>query len=137
MPDNVDKNWRGPRYRPLRKVRTALGGIRRAVLLDFSVRYKLVVSVAFLATAAAFETVFHFLFVLAVTGLMLTAEMLNTAIESWCDYVQPRADERIRHIKDIAAGAALVAIAIWYAVLGVVLYELLASLGLFAPAAHG
>lgn len=137
MPDNVDKNWRGPRYRPLRKIRTALAGIRRAVLLDFSVRYKLVISVAFLATAAAFETVFHFLFVLAVTGLMLTAEMLNTAIESLCDYVQPRADARIRDIKDIAAGAALVAIAIWYAVLGVVLYELLAALGLFAPAAHG
>lgn len=120
-------------YHPLRKIRTALEGVWYAVFRDFSVRYKLIISVAFLAIAGIFETLFHFLFVLAVTGLMLATEILNTAIEALCDYAQPNYDDRIKHIKDMAAGATFIAIAIWYAVLGVVLYELLAATELFSP----
>lgn len=110
-------------FRPVRKVRTALAGLRSAVLLDFSVLYKLSLSIIFLIVTAVFETLFHFLFVLAVTGLMLIAEVLNTAVEALCDYIQPEYDERIKVVKDIAAGAAMIAIMIWYAVLLVVVYE--------------
>jgi len=49
------------------------------VFLDFSVRYKLIVSVIFLVLAGSFETLFHFLFVLTVTGMMLVTEILTTA----------------------------------------------------------
>lgn len=42
-------------------------------------------------------------------GLVWSAELLNTAIESLCDLVQPAQDERVRRIKDAAAGAVLVA----------------------------
>lgn len=130
-----ERDFRGAAsgYHPLRKIRTALAGVSHAVFRDFSVRYKLIISAAFLAIAGIFETLFHFLFVLAVTGLMLVAEILNTAIEALCDYVQPKYDDRIKHIKDMAAGATFIAIAIWYAVLGVVLYELLTATELFAP----
>lgn len=106
------------------------------MLGDFSVRYKLVLSVAFLALAGIFETLFHFLFVLAVTGLMLVAEILNTAIESLCDYVEPRYDPRIGKIKDMAAGATFIAIVIWYIVLGIVLYELFVGADLFSATAR-
>lgn len=123
-------------YHPLRKIRTALAGIRHAVFRDFTVRYKLIISVAFLALAAVYETLFHFLFVLAVTGLMLVAEILNSAIEAVCDYVQPHYDERIKHIKDMAAGATFIAIAIWYAVLAVALFELLTAMELFTATAR-
>jgi diacylglycerol kinase (ATP) len=126
----------GSGYHPLRKIRTALGGVSHAVFRDFSVRYKLAISVAFLVIAGVFETLFHFLFVLAVTGLMLVAEILNTAVEALCDYVQPNYDDRIKHIKDMAAGATFIAIFIWYAVLGVVLYELLAATELFSEVAR-
>ena len=34
-------------YHPIRKLRTALAGIKHVVLLDFSVRDKLVISIAF------------------------------------------------------------------------------------------
>ncbi len=123
-------------YHPLRKIRTALAGIWHAVFRDVTVRYKLVVSAAFLAIAGIYETLFHFLFVLAVTGVMLATEILNSAIEALCDYVQPKYDDRIKHIKDMAAGATFIAILIWYIVLGVVLYELLANAELFAAAGH-
>lgn len=128
--------WRPSGYHPLRKIRTALTGIKNAVLLDFSVRYKLIVSASFLLIAGAFESVFHFLFVLAVTGLMLVTEMLNTALESICDFIQPKHDERIKEIKDIAAGAAIIAIVIWGAVLLTVAYELVTATELFADGAR-
>lgn len=111
-------------YLPIRKLRHALSGITHAVLLDFSVQYKLLLSLIFLAVALVFETLFHFLLVLAVTGTMLTAEVFNTVIEALCDYVQPARDDRIRKIKDMAAGATYITILVWYVVLGVVLYEL-------------
>lgn len=128
----TSRAWRPPSYHPLRKIRTAITGIQRAVLLDFSVRYKLILSAAFLLIAAAFESVFHFLFVLTVTGLMLVAEMLNTAVETICDFIQPEHDERIKNIKDIAAGAAIIAIVIWCAVLLTVSYELVTAQELFS-----
>lgn len=122
-------------FRPLRKLWTALAGLRRAVFLDFSVLYKLLLSAAFLTVAAVYETLFHFLFVLAVTGLMLVAEVFNTVVEALCDYLQPEYDERIKTIKDMAAAATMIAILIWYAVLFVVLYELIAGTELYtAPA---
>lgn len=123
-------------YHPLRKVRIALHGLWYAVFRDFTVRYKLIVSLVFLAIAAIYETPFHFLFVLAVTGIMLATEILNSAIEALCDYVQPKYDDRIKHIKDMAAGATFIAIFIWYIVLGVVLYELVTAKDVFGAAGH-
>lgn len=123
-------------YHPLGKIRIALAGVSQAVFRDFSVRYKLAISVVFLVIAGVFETFFHFLFVLEVTAVMLVAEIFNTVIESLCDYVQPNDDERIKHIKDMAAGAAFIAILIWYVVLGVVLYELVTTTELFSVVAR-
>lgn len=122
------RSWRGGAgYSPLQKFRNAWSGVTHAVFLDLSVRYKLLLSVSFLTVAIVFETLFHFLFLLAVTGTMLTAEVFNTVVEALCDYVQPNRDDRIRAIKDMAAAATYIAIGIWYVVLGVVLYELLSS----------
>jgi diacylglycerol kinase len=42
-------------------------------------------------------------------GLVWCAELLNTAIEELCNLVHPGKDERVRRIKDAAAGAVLVA----------------------------
>ncbi len=41
-------------------------------------------------------------------GIVMAAELVNTALELLCDAVSGRFDERIREIKDIAAGAVLV-----------------------------
>lgn len=125
--------FRNSGYHPGRKIRIGLSGIKRAVLLDFSVRYKLVIAIIFLVVAAAFETIFHFLFVLTVTGLMLMAEVFNTVVEKLSDYVEPQQKQEIKDIKDMAAGAALVAIVIWWAVLLVVLFEVVTATDLFAP----
>lgn len=39
---------------------------------------------------------------------VLSAEILNTAIEKICDIIQPQYDVRIKFIKDISAGAVLI-----------------------------
>jgi diacylglycerol kinase (ATP) len=41
-------------------------------------------------------------------GMVLAAELINTALERLSDFVQPKHDVRIGQVKDIAAGAVLV-----------------------------
>lgn len=42
-------------------------------------------------------------------GGVISLELINTAIEKLCDFVEPNRNEKIRIIKDIAAAAVLVA----------------------------
>lgn len=42
-------------------------------------------------------------------ALVFIAEMINTSLEKICDLVKPEKDETIKKIKDIAAGAVLIA----------------------------
>ncbi len=44
-----------------------------------------------------------------VTGIVWLAEMLNTAVEKIMDYVQPDIHPDVKWIKDVSAGAVLVA----------------------------
>jgi len=46
--------------------------------------------------------------VIICIGMVITAEILNTCIERVCDLYSNEFDERIRLIKDLAAGAVLV-----------------------------
>ncbi|MDP4212008.1 MAG: diacylglycerol kinase family protein [Bacteroidota bacterium] len=45
--------------------------------------------------------------ILICIGLVLSLEMLNSALEKLCDLVQPDFHPRIKIIKDVAAGAVL------------------------------
>lgn len=47
------------------------------------------------------------------TGVMLAAEMFNSAIEAICDFIETRNNEKIKIIKDIAASATEVTIFVW------------------------
>ncbi|MEE8808599.1 MAG: diacylglycerol kinase family protein [Lactimicrobium sp.] len=47
--------------------------------------------------------------VIICIGMVITAEMLNTCIEKICDMYSTEIDERIKVIKDVAAGAVLIA----------------------------
>ena len=44
-----------------------------------------------------------------VTAMVWITEMLNTAIEKIMDYVQPEIHPKVKWIKDVSAGAVLVA----------------------------
>ena len=106
-----------PGYHPLRKLRTVFSGLRYAVIYDFSVAYKLVLSALVLAAAFALRAWVDLLLILVVTALVLVAEILNSAIEALCDFVETRHNEKIKVIKDIAAAAVGISIFVWLVVL--------------------
>ncbi|MGR8942064.1 MAG: diacylglycerol kinase [Gammaproteobacteria bacterium] len=111
-------------YRPFRKLTVCLSGLRYAVLYDFSVAYKVILSTLILAICFYYRQWVDLISVFAATGLMLICEMFNTTIEALCDFVETRQNEKIRIIKDIAAAATGISIVIW----GVVLFSELGHL---------
>ena len=107
-----------PGYHPLRKIRTIFSGLRYAVLYDFSVAWKLAVSLMVLVAALFARDWVDALLVIVVTALVLVAEIMNSAIEALCDFVETRHNEKIGIIKDIAADGVGIAMLAWVLVLG-------------------
>ena len=112
-------------YHPLRKIRTVFSGLRYAVLFDWSVTYKLILSAAILILAFSLRAWVDFLLILVVTAFVLVAEIFNSAIEALCDFVETRYNEKIKIIKDIAAAGVGISIFVWLVVLGVELSRFL------------
>jgi diacylglycerol kinase len=106
-----------PGYHPVRKLRTIVSGLRYAVLYDWSVTYKLVLSALVLAGAFALRAWVDFLLVLVATAFVVFAEIVNSAIEALCDFVEERHNEKIKVIKDMAAAAVGIAMFAWLAVI--------------------
>ncbi|MHB0916154.1 MAG: diacylglycerol kinase [Thiobacillus sp.] len=106
-----------PGYRPLRKLAVIAAGLRYAVLHDFSVMYKVVLSAGVLLVALWLRDWVDAAVILLATGLVVAAELFNTAIEALCDFVETRHNEKIGIIKDIAAAATGMVILAWWIVL--------------------
>jgi diacylglycerol kinase (ATP) len=122
-------------YHPLRKIKIVWSGLRYAALNDFSVTYKIVLSAIILTLALVFHHWVDAELILLATGLVLMAELFNSAIEAVCDFLETRENEKIRAIKDIAAAAAGISIAVW---LIVAVSDVVRLLGrLWAPGAPG
>ncbi len=117
-----------PGYHPLRKLRTIFKGLRYAVVYDFSVAWKLISSVLVLTAALYARDWVDALLIIVVTALVLVAEIMNSAIEALCDFVETRHDEKIGIIKDIAAAGVGVAMLAWLLVLGFEVEEMLREL---------
>jgi len=110
-------------YHPIRKIKVVLSGLEFAVRYDFSVTYKLVASLGVLLFFSFFRQWIDFLLLLAVTAMMLQAELFNSAIEAICDFITTRESHKIKVIKDISAAAAGISILIWTLVLAVETYR--------------
>jgi len=100
-------------YHPLQKLKIILKGLRVAVISDFSVAYKLVLSIPIMILAFMLQRWVDVTLVLLATGMMLVAELFNSAIEILCDFVEDRENFQIGVIKDIAAAAAGISILVW------------------------
>jgi diacylglycerol kinase (ATP) len=103
-------------FAPIRKIRVALRGVHYAVIFDFAVAYKIVLSFFILAGCFYYRQWLDFTLVLVSTGLMLISEMFNTTIEALCDFVESNENERIGVVKDISASAAGISILVWFVV---------------------
>jgi diacylglycerol kinase len=86
------------------------------------------VSLVVLLAAAAFRDWVDVVLIIVVTSLVLVAEIMNSAIEALCDFVETRHNEKIGVIKDIAAAGVGVAMLAWLLVLGFEVEEVLRAL---------
>jgi len=111
-------------YNPLRKMLTVISGLRYAVLMDFSVGYKLILSIIVLIVTFVLREKIDVLLIITATGLVLITEIVNSAIEALCDFVEERHNEKIKIIKDIAAAAVGISIVVWVVVCAVEVSEM-------------
>lgn len=93
----------------LRRVSFALAGLRHAFQCEKSLRFHGVAAgLVILLLLFLQPAVYWWAIVVITIALVIAAEMINSAIEGICDFVQPEHDEKIKHIKDMAAGAVLI-----------------------------
>jgi diacylglycerol kinase len=113
----MSKKYGTPGYHPIKKIKVIFKGLYIAVITDFSVAYKLALSIPIVISAIVFHKWVDLSLVLIATGLMLLGELLNSSIEILCDFVEQQHNPQIGAIKDIAAAAAGIGIFVWAAIL--------------------
>ena len=104
-------------YHPIRKIKVCLSGLRYAIRYDFSVAYKIYLSLFMLLVCFFFRQWIDLFLIMAATSLVIIAEMFNSAIEALCDFIETNENEKIKVIKDISAAATGIAILLWAVVL--------------------
>lgn len=110
----------------------ALRGISHAVRNERNMRFHLFAAACVAVLAAWLKvSVRDWLFLGAAVFGVLTAEMINTAVERAVDLASPREHEMAKAAKDAAAGAVLIAalfaVAVGLAVLGPPLWRTIAG----------
>ena len=90
--------------------RYALKGLQIAWTEERNFRIELALATLALALSFFLDiSTTEWLIVLVLIGLVLSAEMLNTSLEEFCDMVKGDPDPHIAKIKDLAAAGVLVA----------------------------
>ncbi len=110
----MKKFFRGFKY--------AFSGLVAATKSECNMRFHLCAMVCVVVAGFVFcISATEWLAVLLCCGMVVGAEMLNTAIEKLADAVEPAKNERIKFVKDAAAGGVL-ACAIAAACVGLIIF---------------
>ncbi len=97
-------------------------GIRTVFDSEMNMKIHLVVTLLVIICGFFFKiSLTEWLFCLLCFGLVLTAEMMNTAIENFVDLVSPQQHPLAGRAKDIAAGAVLIS-SIISAIIGLLIF---------------
>lgn len=100
----------------------AIRGIYKAIEFELNMKIHVVCMLIVLFTGIWLSiTVIEWLFILIAIALVLVTELINTSIEKLTDVLFKERDEQARNIKDISAGAVLVA-AIFAAIIGIIIF---------------
>lgn len=91
------------------RLAAAITGVRHAWKAEKSFRTQTVIGVLAIVVLTILRPGWTWsALVLAMVGMVLMAELFNTALEALCDGLHPQQAEFIRVVKDAAAGAVLV-----------------------------
>jgi len=92
-----------------RRLQFALSGVRHALAHEKSFRTQVVFAVGAVGVLILLQPGWLWSAIVLVTiGLVLMAELFNTALESLIDGLHPEQAEFVRVVKDCSAGAVLV-----------------------------
>ncbi|WP_090232113.1 diacylglycerol kinase family protein [Lentibacillus halodurans] len=87
----------------------AWNGLKAITRTERNFRIHIMAAVFAVAAGLAFRlSVIKWSVIILVIGLVLIAEILNTAIEKMLDYLKPDLHPQAKFIKDLAAGSVLV-----------------------------
>ena len=100
----------------------AFSGIAKVVLTERNMQIHVVAAI----TVVGFGVYYHlttteWCLVTICIAAVFSAEMFNTAIEKWIDFVHPQQHKTVGFVKDVAAAAVLV-LAIAAAVVGLMIF---------------
>lgn len=108
----------------LNRLKFALHGLRLSWNGESSFRTHVVIALLTVLTAALVRPAPAWWALLAVIiGMVISAELFNTAIERLSDHVQPEFHDEIKAIKDIAAAAVLITALVAVAVAAIFIAE--------------
>ncbi|MGV3598612.1 MAG: diacylglycerol kinase family protein [Bacteroidota bacterium] len=100
----------------------AFSGIAKVFTSEFNFRFHSVAAIAVIIAGFVLDiTRTEWLFIAFAIGIVLVAEAINSAIEKLVDLVSPQQQPLAGWVKDVAAGAVLIA-AITAAVIGALVF---------------
>lgn len=106
----------------IKSVGYALQGLRFALATQVNFRIQIVAAIVCIALGLLWRiSAEDWRWAVFAIGMVLTAELVNTAFEHLCDVVQPELHASVKAAKDVAAGAVLVA-SLAAAVIGVLVF---------------
>ncbi len=95
-------------FKTIKSFLHAFQGLKSGFKSQLNIKIQFLAAFLVLLAARFFQfKSYEYVLVLLCIGMVITAELLNTAIELICDYIQPAQHEKIKQIKDIAAAAVL------------------------------
>ena len=100
----------------------AIKGIFHAIKYERNIKLHLIGAISVITAGLYFHISYYewFVILLCIAGVIST-EMLNTAIEKLCDFINPTYNQNIKIIKDVSAGAVLI-ISMISAIIGVIIF---------------
>lgn len=100
----------------------AVDGILLIAKMERNFRIHLIAAVLTVVLSLLLEiSTFEWLAVVLVIGMVLTAEMANSAFEKMIDYLKPELHPAAKGIKDIAAGSVLIS-AVTAVIVGIIIF---------------
>lgn len=101
----------------------AMNGIRTVWCEEVNFRIEIIIAVIIvvLGVELKFQSL-SWVLIAGCIGAVLTAEMLNTAVEDLCNKVEPNTDPEIGRIKDIMGGFVLL-VSLTSAVIGLFIFS--------------
>lgn len=113
-----------PKYKFTDSFRFAIEGIKRAIKTERNLRIHLALAIIVIAVALTIGVPTSDLAILLlVISVVISAELMNTAIEAVIDLVSPEWHQLAKVAKDTAAGAVLVTAVFAVAIGLIILYK--------------